>query len=202
MSIVLRRRGLAAVAACCAVLLGNSSAALGQTVTELKPVAAVLNTVSAAIPATPATAPVEAPVKKSLNDLVVEKMDGPDLDSEAKCLATAVYFESMGEPLQGQLAVARVVINRAASGQYPNSLCGVVKQKAQFSFVRGGRFPRVATGSEAWAKAQAIARIAMENSAESLPLDVLWYHADYVAPKWRKNLSRVEKIGAHIFYRA
>ena len=114
----------------------------------------------------------------------------------------AANFESMGEPLEGQLAVARVVLNRAASGQYPNSWCAVVKQKAQFSFVRGGRFPRIATGSEAWAKAKAITRIAMENGAESLPLDVLWYHADYVAPKWRKNLSRVDKIGAHIFYRS
>ena len=46
------------------------------------------------------------------------------------------------------------------------------------------------------------ARLSMANSAESLPLDDLWYHADYVAPKWRKNLSRVEKIGAHIFYRS
>ncbi len=198
MNIVLRRRGLAAVAASCAVLLGNSSAALGQTVTGLKPVAAVINTIS------PDAAPVPAitPVKKSLNELVVEKMAGPDLDSEANCVATAVYFESMGEPLEGQLAVARVVLNRAASGQYPNSWCAVVKQKAQFSFVRGGRFPRIATGSEAWAKAKAITRIAMENGAESLPLDVLWYHADYVAPKWRKNLSRVDKIGAHIFYRS
>jgi hypothetical protein len=200
MSIVLRRRGLAAVAASCAVLLGNSSAALGQTVTELKPVAAVLNTVTPALTAEPAPAP--ANVRKTLDQLVDEHRVGPDLDSEAKCVATAVYFESMGEPLQGQLAVARVVLNRAASGQYPTSWCGVVKQKAQFSFVRGGRFPRIDTGSEAWAKAQAITRIAIKNAADSLPLDVLWYHADYVAPKWRKNLNRVDKIGAHIFYRS
>jgi N-acetylmuramoyl-L-alanine amidase len=95
-----------------------------------------------------------------------------------------------------------VVINRAASGRYPTSWCGVVKQKAQFSFVRSGRFPRVDAGCDAWRKAQAIARIAVANASDILPTDVLWYHADYVAPKWRNNLRRVEKIGAHIFYRA
>ena len=64
----------------------------------------------------------------------------PALDAEAECLATAVYFESMGEPLEGQLAVAQVVINRAKSGRYPPHWCGVVKQKAQFSFVRRAAF--------------------------------------------------------------
>ena len=62
--------------------------------------------------------------------------------------------------------------------------------------------PGVKRDSASWAYAQAITRIAVGQFADALPSDVLWYHADYVAPKWRKNLSRVEKIGAHIFYRA
>ncbi len=128
--------------------------------------------------------------------------NGPALDAEATCLATAVYFESMGESLEGQLAVAQVVINRSKSGRYPTSLCGVVKQKAQFSFVRSGQFPRIDPGCQAWRKAQAIARIAAASMAQVLPADVLWYHADYVAPSWGRRLARVEKIGAHIFYRA
>ncbi|WP_310468983.1 cell wall hydrolase [Sphingomonas sp.] len=142
------------------------------------------------------------PLAQPLHALVEAYSTGPALDSEANCLATAVYFESMGEPLEGQLAVARVVLNRAASGRYPATWCGVVKQKAQFSFVRAGRFPRVDAGCQAWRKAQAIARIAMANAAASLPADVLWYHADYVAPSWGRRLTKVEKIGAHIFYRA
>ena len=124
------------------------------------------------------------------------------LDEEANCLATAVYFESKGEPLEGQLAVAQVVLNRAASGRYPASLCGVVKQHAQFSFVRDGNFPWIDAGCNAWRRAQAIARIATKRLVASLPSDVLWYHADYVAPRWRQALVKVEKIGAHIFYRA
>ena len=124
------------------------------------------------------------------------------LDEEANCLATAVYFESKGEPLEGQLAVAQVVLNRAASGRYPASLCGVVKQHAQYSFVRDGNFPWIDAGCNAWRRAQAIARIATKRLVASLPSDVLWYHADYVAPRWRQALVKVEKIGAHIFYRA
>ena len=124
------------------------------------------------------------------------------LDEEANCLATAVYFESKGEPLEGQLAVAQVVLNRAASGRYPASLCAVVKQHAQFSFVRDGNFPSIDAGCNAWRRAQAIARIATKRLVASLPSDVLWYHADYVAPRWRQALVKVEKIGAHIFYRA
>ena len=137
-----------------------------------------------------------------LIELVDAQGAGPALDEQGECLATAVFFESKGEPLEGQLAVAQVVINRARSGRYPSSWCAVVKQKAQFSFVRAGRFPRIDIGCNAWRKARAIAAIAASNSVQMLPADVLWYHADYVAPGWGRRLSRVSKIGAHIFYRA
>ncbi|MEO8175575.1 MAG: cell wall hydrolase [Sphingomicrobium sp.] len=127
---------------------------------------------------------------------------GAPLDEETACLATAVYFEARGESPEGQLAVARVVMNRAASGKYPPSWCATVKQPWQFSFVRNGRFPAINTGSDAWRKAQAVARLAVSNAVPSLSSDVLWYHANYVAPSWGRRLTRAEKIGAHIFYRA
>ena len=124
------------------------------------------------------------------------------LATEANCLATAVFFEARGESLEGQLAVARVVMNRAASGRYPPSYCATVRQPAQFSFVRGGRFPPVDVDCAAWKRAQAIARLALANVVPSIGSDVLWYHADYVAPSWGRRLTLVSKIGAHIFYRA
>ena len=127
---------------------------------------------------------------------------GAPLDEQANCLATAVYFEARGESVDGQLAVARVVMNRAASGKYPPDWCSVVKQPWQFSFVRAGQFPAVDTGSLAWARAQGVARLAIANVVPSVEPDVLWYHATYVAPSWGRRLSFVEKIGAHIFYRA
>lgn len=124
------------------------------------------------------------------------------LDQETNCLATAVYFEARGESLEGQLAVARVVMNRATSGRYPPDWCSVVKQPAQFSFVRHGEFPQADINSDAWKKAEAVAELAAANVVPSIGTDVLWYHADYVAPAWRLNLQEVQQIGAHIFYRA
>ena len=127
---------------------------------------------------------------------------GTPLSDEASCIATAVYFEAQGESLEGQLAVAKVIMNRAASGKYPASWCGVVKQHAQFSFVRHGAFPWVDVRSDAWRKAQGVTRLAVANAVPSLSEDVLWYHANYVAPSWGRRLSFVQRIGQHIFYRA
>jgi len=194
--------GASAFAAAMLLSVGSSGQALAQQVTNLPVVQAVVKTATDVATAVPAPATAAPAASMSLTDMVNVHRTGAELDEQGKCLATAVYFESMGESLQGQLAVANVVINRAKSGRYPTSWCGVVKQKAQFSFVRAGRFPRVDTGCEAWVKAQAIARIAALNLTSALPKDVLWYHADYVAPSWGRRLTKVEKIGAHIFYRS
>jgi len=142
-----------------------------------------------------------AALSSMLSSLVAASSTGP-LDPQMNCLATAVYFEARGEPIEGQLAVANVVINRAASGRYPPDWCSVVKQKAQFSFVRNGQFPSVDVGCAAWQRAQTVARVAASKILTALPSDVLWYHASYVAPSWGRRLTRAEKIGAHIFYRA
>ena len=137
-----------------------------------------------------------------LQALVDKYATSAQLDQQTNCLATAVYFEARGESAEGQLAVARVVMNRAASGRYPPDWCSVVKQHAQFSFVRHGEFPYADTSSAAWQKAEAVAELAAANIIPSVSNDVLWYHADYVAPTWRRSLTEVQQIGAHIFYRA
>lgn len=136
--------------------------------------------------------------------LVQKYSAGAPLDEETNCLATAVYFEARGEALEGQLAVARVIMNRAASGRYPPSWCATMKQPWQFSFVnpRTGQYPQVDAASAAWARAQGVARLAAANVIPSVGSDVLWYHATYVAPSWGRRLSRDQKIGAHIFYRS
>jgi spore germination cell wall hydrolase CwlJ-like protein len=146
-----------------------------------------------------ATTPAPAPAK-SLDELVGEHEAATAPDGEQDCLAKAVYFESRGEPIEGQLAVAEVVMNRAASGRYPAKLCDVITQKAQFSFIRHGKFPTPDEGSEAWRKAVAIATIARDKLVSTLPSDVLWYHAEYVAPSWAKRLDKTAQIGLHIFY--
>ena len=212
-----------AIAATCLFAIAGSSAASAQVATisatpiaqaAIKPLLAPAPAASVTTPATAINASLptvttatpavsSAPVTaEGLWPLIWANMAGAPLDEELNCIATAVYFESRGEPFDGQLAVAEVVMNRARSGRYPSSYCGVVKQPAQFSFVRRGQFPRVNTDSPAWSYAQAITRIAANRLADAVPDDVLWYHADYVAPGWGRRLSRVEKIGAHIFYRA
>jgi hypothetical protein len=156
--------------------------------------------VTALVTPTPAT-PVVAPVPTSdLAALVLAYAGTQAADREQECLANAVYFEARSEPIEGQLAVAEVVLNRSASGRYPTDLCAVITQKAQFSFIRRGRFPHADRGSEAWKKAVAIASIARQKLAGSLPSSCLWYHATYVSPKWGKRLTRQTQIGLHIFY--
>ena len=120
-------------------------------------------------------------------------------DAEMECLAGTVYFESKGESLAGQLAVAEVVINRKNSPRFPNSICGVVYQKSQFSFVRGGKMPAINKDSKAWRNAVAIAHIAMNEHWESPVKGSLFLHSTYVSPGWR--LTRTGTIGNHIFYR-
>jgi spore germination cell wall hydrolase CwlJ-like protein len=150
-------------------------------------------------PETPVAA-APPPVAGSLADLVVAYAATQVADRQQECLANAVYFEARSEPLEGQLAVAEVVMNRAASGRYPADLCSVITQKAQFSFIRKGKFPRANRDSEAWKKAVAIATIAQQKLAPTLPASVLWYHATYVSPSWGKRLTKQTQIGLHIFY--
>lgn len=134
----------------------------------------------------------------SLAELVAETPKPTDIDPELRCLAGAVYFESRGESLPGQLAVAHVVINRAQSGRFPKSLCGVVHQKSQFSFVRGGKMPAVRNVAQ-WNNAVAIAQIARDGSWKNHAPGALFFHARYVSPGWRK--TRIAQIDNHIFYR-
>jgi len=135
----------------------------------------------------------------SLRQLVRQQSVDGSLDAEMQCLAGTVYFESKGETLQGQLAVARVVLARVASSRFPNSICGVVFQRSQFSFVRGGKMPPIRTGQRHWRNAVAIAKIAMNDGWESPVEGALFFHARYVSPGWR--LTRLATIDNHIFYR-
>lgn len=137
----------------------------------------------------------------SLAELVAAEPVPGELDSQMRCLAGAIYFESKGEPLAGQLAVGRVVIARAESGRFPSSYCGVVYQRAQFSFVRGGRMPRINTASRAWQRAKKLAVIAHEGAWRSEAEGALFFHANYVSPRWKNRMTRLAQIDNHIFYR-
>ncbi len=148
----------------------------------------------------PLATPAGAVAGQPLAQLVASFAPAGELDAAGICLAKAVYFEARGESLEGQLAVAKVVLNRAASGTYPADVCGVVTQRSQFSFVRRGRLPQANESSESWRRAVAIAHIGRNGLARSVPENVLWYHANYVSPPWGKWHTQVTRIGTHIFY--
>ena len=137
----------------------------------------------------------------SLHELVAQIETPATLSREMECLAGAIYFESRGEPLHGQLAVGQVIINRADSRSFPSDYCGVVFQKSQFSFVRGGTMPRINRSSTAWKRAKAIARIAHEGLWDSQAGDALYFHANYVRPSWSRTKIARATIDTHIFYR-
>ncbi len=134
----------------------------------------------------------------SLSDAVAAQSVSGTIDREPRCVAIGVYYESKGEPLAGQLAVANVIYNRAESSRYPSSTCAVLMQRRQFSFVRGGRLP-TPPNDAAWRKALAVAQVAQNNLWESPVPRALFFHANYVSPNWGR--PRVATIGNHIFYR-
>lgn len=126
--------------------------------------------------------------------------------AEENCLARAIYFEARSESELGQLAVAKVILNRVRSPDYPNSICGVVYQgsgrrnSCQFSFACDG-LPDDVRSAAAWQRAKAVAHKAIAGSTKVEAIGTATnYHADYVRPKWAKSMKRLVKIGRHIFY--
>ena len=124
-----------------------------------------------------------------------------------KCLAEAVYFEARGEAVRGQIAVAQVVMNRAFSGFYPNTMCGVVYQNkhrhlaCQFTFACDN-VADVVREPDMWDRARKIAK-AMLDGQLWLPevAKSTHYHAYWVRPSWVNEMKRTYKFGVHTFYR-
>jgi spore germination cell wall hydrolase CwlJ-like protein len=134
-----------------------------------------------------------------LPTMVAELRSSDPGSRELECLAAGVYFESKGEPLAGQLAVGDVIANRSDSGRFPESYCGVITQRGQFSFVHHGSWPKIRRDSRAWQTAVAIAKIVDQNLKDSVAANALYFHARRVSPGWHKK--RVASIGNHIFFR-
>ena len=126
---------------------------------------------------------------------------------QEKCLADAVYFEARGEAVRGQIAVAQVVMNRAFSGYYPNTPCGVVYQNShrhlacQFTFACDG-IRDVVKEPDMWDRARRIAKETLDGR--------LWlpevgksthYHAYWVHPSWVREMKKQYRFGVHTFYR-
>jgi N-acetylmuramoyl-L-alanine amidase len=129
---------------------------------------------------------------------------------ELRCLALNIYFEAQGEPPAGQLAVALVTLNRKNSKHFPNSFCGVVWQKRQFSWTHDGKSDRPIK-NHAWHLAQDIARFVYFKFSQlpqqaRVALDIThgalhYYAPDLANPYWAKLKVITREIGGHVFLR-
>lgn len=125
----------------------------------------------------------------------------------AACLAMAIYYEGRSETVDAQMTIAEVVINRAAHPDFPNTICGVVKQPSrrpvtrpaacQFSFWCDGK-DDTPHNQVAWKTAQTVAKEAL--SGATLRTGATHYHTRAVKPVWRHSLTPLGAIGEHVFY--
>jgi len=122
------------------------------------------------------------------------------------CLAEAIYFEARGEPVEGQFAVAEVILNRVDSPKFPNSICKVVRQgtgrkhACQFSYNCDGKLEYIANGS-AYDQTKRVARVSMDRKTRPLTKGATFYHATFVSPSWARSFQHVATIGVHKFYK-
>ena len=140
--------------------------------------------------------------------MVFERPTQADPAAEIACLALNIYFEARGEPDQGKFAVGHVVLNRVASGRFPDTICGVIQQggevrryRCQFSWWCDGRSDKPRHKRD-WDLSNEIALNVYWGLSVDPTDGALWYHADYVSPAWRKDFEAGPKIGRHLFYRA
>jgi spore germination cell wall hydrolase CwlJ-like protein len=124
-------------------------------------------------------------------------------DDQWQCLTEALYFEARGESLEGQIAVAEVILNRADSPLYPRTVCGVVKQRGgggcQFSYVCNGKTKMREKGAANLAGR--IARAMLDGAPRLLTDGATHFHTRGVKPSWSKRFAKTAAIGAHLFYR-
>lgn len=127
--------------------------------------------------------------------------------AQFQCLAEALYFEARGESLQGQFAVAEVIMNRVDSPRFPGSICGVVNQgtgrlhACQFSYTCDGR-PEHVNEKAAWDRVAKVAKAVMTGAPRVLTKGATFYHTRAVRPSWARKFTKTASIGAHYFYRA
>ena len=148
---------------------------------------------------------VPAPTARALAML---KAEAAEVVMQENCLAQAIYFEARGESIEGQKAVAEVILNRTHHANYPRTICGVVFQGSsldhgcQFSFTCDGELDR-AKSPGAWASARRLAMRILSGRVQlgNMTGGAIAFHAADVTPDWSDGMSQTVQIGNHIFYR-
>jgi spore germination cell wall hydrolase CwlJ-like protein len=152
-----------------------------------------VETISAAPAALPAPQAAPAVIAEAEQDEPETRISERELD----CMTKVILYEAGAESRAGQIAVAQVVMNRAKSGRFPKTVCGVIYQPGQFSSIRSYRMP----GGARERRAEAIARAVMTGEEEPVVGSALYFHATRVSPAYVRSRTRVATIGNHVFYR-
>lgn len=118
--------------------------------------------------------------------------------TDIECLAKNIYMEARGEPLEGQIAVAQVTVNRVESGKFQSSICKAVYADRQFSWTIGK--PKKVKDIKAWEASVAIATAVLTKSIHLPDFKALYFHTKQVKPRWNRSKRVVAVIGNHIFY--
>lgn len=122
-------------------------------------------------------------------------------EKDVECLARNIYWEAGVEPMVGKIAVGTITLNRVRTKYWGKHVCDVVYSKEQFSWTKERRRAWVTLKGKAWADSKAAAEAVLKQGIVVKQLNkALFYHADYVEPKWRDNRHQVLKVGRHIFY--
>lgn len=168
-------------------LFGQERAALGRAAPRLK-----------------AAARAPKPRPQLIDEAWLARQPAPEGDAQFECLARALYFEARGEALDGQVAVAEVVLNRVDSPRWPATICEVVEEarrdSCQFSFMCDGK-PETVANPKAWDRAAKIARAMIDGAPRRLTGGATHFHAGFVSPRWAEVFTRTAEIGGHLFYR-
>ena len=186
-------------------LMAATAAAAGRSaVTEFDAAAAAMTPLHV-LPEPDLTALMPASAQKDgLTEAWLAAQPAPEGDADWQCLTEAIYFEARGEGLEGQIAVAEVILNRVASPLYPRSVCGVVRQRGgggcQFSYICDGRSTKMRE-KDAADLAGRIARAMLDGAPRLLTAGATHFHSSRVRPDWSRRFAHTATIGAHVFYR-
>jgi spore germination cell wall hydrolase CwlJ-like protein len=144
---------------------------------------------------------------RALDFRALDAMPPASGDEAWQCLAQAIYFEARGEPIDGQVAVAEVVLNRASDRRFPSTVCGVTRQGAgsgrgcQFSYACDGN-PDVMKSAVARSRAEKLAALMLAGHPRTVTSGATYFHTRSVRPSWSGRMVRTASIGHHYFYRS
>ena len=144
--------------------------------------------------------------KQFFSKTALDSLRMPKMNSELKCLSEALYFEARGEQIEGQIAVADVIINRKNSNRFPSTICGVVsegshkKHACQFSYNCDGKLELI-YDKKTYSRIAKLSSMMLNGAFSDLTNGATFFHASEVSPSWSKKFKKTRKIGRHMFYK-